>query len=104
VIARRTGDRLHEGAALSGLGVAYNSLDQCGEAVQCDEQHLRIATEIGDRQGEGNAHWNMSLALEKLGKRPEAIAHAEEALRIFEQIESPHAKVRELLAQWRGEV
>jgi tetratricopeptide (TPR) repeat protein len=103
-IAREIGDRRGEGADLGNLGNAYFVLDDARRAIECYEQTLVIHREIGDRRGEGNALWNMALALDKLGERDQAIASAEAALEIREQIEDPNAaKVREQLAEWRGQ-
>jgi tetratricopeptide (TPR) repeat protein len=104
VIAREIGDRRGEGHALGNLGLAYATLGENRRAIEYYEQVLAIARKIGDRRVEGNAQFNMSLALDQLGDRAQAITHAEAALQIFEQIESSYAgRVREQLAQWRGE-
>ncbi|MEW6208875.1 MAG: tetratricopeptide repeat protein [Acidobacteriota bacterium] len=84
--------------------VAVEALGETRKAIEFYERRIEIAREIGDRRGEGNALWNMSLSFDKLGERARAIEYAEAALRIFEEIESPHAeKVRNQLAEWRGE-
>jgi len=104
VITREIGDRRGEGIALGNLGLAYADLGETRRAIEFHEQALAIAREIGDRRGEGTDLWNLSLALDKLGNRDEAIARAEESLRIREEIEDPRApKVREQLAEWRGQ-
>jgi len=73
-------------------------------AIEYCEQALGISREIGDRRGEGADLWNMALALDGLGERGQAIANAKAALGIFEQIEDPAAgKVRDRLAEWRGQ-
>jgi tetratricopeptide (TPR) repeat protein len=103
-IDRELGDRRGEEAVLGNLGVAYAVLGETRRAVEFYQQQLLIAREIGDRRGEGNALGNIGLALDELGDRAGAIAHTEAALEIFEQIESPAAaKVRAVLAEWRGE-
>jgi tetratricopeptide (TPR) repeat protein len=104
VIDREIGDRRSEGNDLGNLGVAYADLGETRRAIEFYEQALAIARETGDRSGEGSRLWNLSLALDKLGNREEAIARAEESLRILEEIEAPWApKVREQLAEWRGQ-
>ncbi len=104
VITREIGDRRGEGNALGNLGSAYADLGETRRAIEFYEQRLVIAREIGDRRGEGTDLWNLSLALDKLGNRDEAIARADESLRIREEIEDPRApKVREQLAEWRGQ-
>lgn len=102
--ARRLKLHSSEGNALGNLGIAYRDLGETRRAIEFYEQALVIDREIGNRRGEGIDLWNLSLALDKLGNRDEAIARAEESLRILEEIESPHAaKVREQLAEWRGQ-
>ncbi len=103
-IAREIGDRRGEGNALGNLGLAYADLGETRKAIEFYEQQLVIVREIGDRHGEGNALWNWADELEKLGERDQAIAHAEAALTIYEAIEDPWAaRVREQLAEWRGQ-
>jgi tetratricopeptide (TPR) repeat protein len=104
VIFQEVGDRRGEGLVFGNLGNAYAALSETRRAVEFYEQQLVITREIGDHRGEGNALFNTGLALDKLGDRAGAIAHAEAALEIYEQIESPTAaRVRAVLAEWRGE-
>jgi len=104
VIARAISDRYGEGSALSNLGVAYTHLGELRRGIGFYEQALVTLREIGDHRGEGNTLWNLSLSLDILGERAQAIAHAEAAFQIREQLEDPNgAKVREQLAQWRGQ-
>ncbi len=104
VCARRLKDQSDEGIHLGNLGLAYYNLGEVRRAIEFYEQRLVIAREIGDRRGEGTVLWNMSLVFDKLGDRAQAIACAEASLKIREEIEDPRAaKVRERLAEWRGE-
>ena len=103
-IAREISDRRGESYALGNLGLAYADLGEPQRAIEFYEQALTILRETGDLRGEGNDLWNMSLAFDELGNRAQAIAHAEASLKIREQIDDPNAaKVREQLAEWRGE-
>jgi len=102
--ARRLQRRDHEGNALGNLGDSYFKLGEARKAIEFCEQHLAIAREIGDRRGEGIALENMAEALDGLGERGRAVECAEAALKIREDIEDPRAaKVRERLAEWRGQ-
>ncbi|MFL6211150.1 MAG: tetratricopeptide repeat protein [Pyrinomonadaceae bacterium] len=104
IIAREIGDRRGEGSTLVNLGLVYKTMGELRRAMEFYEQALVILREIGDRRTEGTDLWNMSLVLDELGDRVQAIAHAEAALKIREQIDDPNAaKVREQLAEWRGQ-
>jgi tetratricopeptide (TPR) repeat protein len=102
--AQRMNDPFAEGRHLGNLGLAYAALGEMRRAIKHHEQALAISREIGDRRGEGNALWNTALALDELGERAQATANAEVALEIREQIEDSNAgKVRDKLAEWRGQ-
>jgi len=103
VISRNT-DPYSEGQELGGLGLAYHILGQPSMAIEFYKQGLVIHRNIGDKRGEGKDLWYSALAYEALGKRGDAILLAEQGLAILEPIEDPNAsKIREKLAQWRGE-
>ncbi len=103
-ISREIGDRRGECATLGNLGNMWSAIGDHKKALTFYEQVLIISREIGDRRAEGNASFSTSLARYQFGQRDEAIRLAEHALKIFVEIESPEAeKVRQTLAQWRGE-
>ncbi len=104
VIAREIGDRRGEGQALCDLGLAHGNLGDGRKAIEFCEQALVIFREIGDRRGEGYAVFNFALAHDKLGNHGEAVVRAAAALVILEAIEDANAaKVRTMLAKWRGQ-
>ncbi|MGA2266231.1 MAG: tetratricopeptide repeat protein [Phycisphaerae bacterium] len=103
-IVCRIGDRHGESGVLGNLGTVYANLGERRKATKYYERALTIDREIGDRRGEGYDLYNRSLTWDELGDRERAIADAQEALTIFEQIEDPGAqKLRQMLAQWRGQ-
>ena len=103
-VMREIGDQRAEGNILGNLGNAYSVMGDARKAIEFYEQQLVIVRQIGDRRGEGNARWNSALAHASFGEKAEAIRRAETALGIFEAIEDPAAaKVRAMLAEWRGE-
>jgi CHAT domain-containing protein len=83
---REIKNRLGEGNALGGLGIAYKSLGNYPKAIEFQEQSLAIAREIKDRLGEGNALGNLGIAYRNLGNYPKAIEFYEQLLAIAREI------------------
>lgn len=105
VTYRDLGDQHGEAITLNNLGNVHASFGETRRAIEFYEQRLAIARDIGDRRGESITLWNMSLAFDELGERAEAIAHAEASFKIRSELEDPNVgKVREQLAEWRGEL
>lgn len=51
-LARETGDRRGELAALGSLGRAHQALEEHDKALECYEDALKIARDLGDVRGE----------------------------------------------------
>jgi tetratricopeptide (TPR) repeat protein len=79
-VARETGDRRREGAALEKLGQAYADLGETRRAIAYFEQFLVIAQEIGSRQTECVALSNLGVAYKNLGDIRRAINYCEQSL------------------------
>jgi len=85
-ISRKTGDRAGEGAALGGLGNAYNSLGDYQQAINYLQQSLTLTRDIGDRAGEGIALGNLGNAYYSLGDYQQAINYLQQSLTIAREI------------------
>jgi tetratricopeptide (TPR) repeat protein len=96
VLARETGDRREEGAALSNLGNAHTALGDVRQAINYHEEALAIAREIGDRYGECGALSNLGTAYTVLGKARQAIEYLEQTLRICHEIGERHTEAATL--------
>jgi tetratricopeptide (TPR) repeat protein len=80
--ARRAGDRVAEGRALTNLGSAHQELRRFAEAVDCYQQSLAIFRDTGNRQGEGMALGNLGVAYQELRRLEEAVDCHRQALAI----------------------
>ncbi|MEW6499611.1 MAG: tetratricopeptide repeat protein, partial [Cyanobacteriota bacterium] len=85
-IYREIKDRLGEGNALGGLGLAYSFLGDYAKAIEYHQQFLAIAREIKDRLGEGTSLGNLGLAYYSLGDYAKAIEYHQQALTIYREI------------------
>ena len=85
-IARNTGDRWGECAALANLAASYPSLGNALRATECCERAMAITQEVGDRQMECAILNILGFAYGKLGDVRRAIAYHEQALVIALEI------------------
>jgi tetratricopeptide (TPR) repeat protein len=81
--ARRIGNRVAEGEALTNMGLALFGVHQLPEAVRAHLDAEAIFRETGDRQREGAAQNNLGLALHGLDRNDEAIRAHQQAAAIF---------------------
>ena len=101
---REISDRRGEGADLGNLGITYAALGESPPRDRLLQTRLAIAREMATAGGEAGSLCQHGLGLSKLADRAQAIANAQAALKIFEEIEDPNAdKVRQQLAEWKGE-
>ena len=83
---REIKDRLGEGAALGGLGIAYLSLGDYAKAIEYHQQSLALAREIKDRLVEGQSLGNLGAAYLSLGNYAKAIEYQQQRLAIAREI------------------
>ena len=83
--AGRVGDRRHEGAALTALGLALVQARRFGEAITACQAAAAIYRETGDRHGGGLALNNLGLALRRVGRVEEAITAHQAAAAIYRE-------------------
>jgi len=74
------GDRAQEGAVLSILGSAYDSLEQFAKALTFYQQAAEVFRQIGDRKAEGIALTYMGRVYADLGQLTKALETAQAAL------------------------
>ena len=72
-IARESGNRDGESAALTNLGFCYLSLGDYRQAIDLHTQALTIARDTGNRDGEGAALSSLGLCYYRLGDYRQAI-------------------------------
>jgi len=84
-IARETGDRDGEAAALNGLGNCYSSLGDYRQAIDLHAQALTISRETGDRDWEGAALGNLGGGYYRLGGYRQAIDLYSQVLAIAQE-------------------
>lgn len=99
VLYQEIGKRLGEGAALMGLGIAYDFIGEYLKAIDCYEQSLEIAREIGGHSGKvgkGLCLGNLGKTYCSLGKHNEAIDCQKQSLEIAQDFENHHAAVTAL--------
>ncbi|MFD0202703.1 MULTISPECIES: AfsR/SARP family transcriptional regulator [Saccharothrix] len=83
---RRRSDRVAEGLALTGFGVACERLGRYGEALRHHEQAVAVGRETGDVSFTGRALKNLGVVLRRLGRHDDAQRTFEEALSIARAI------------------
>ncbi|MEQ9671167.1 tetratricopeptide repeat protein [Coleofasciculus sp. G2-EDA-02] len=94
VLYQEIGKRLGEGAALMGLGIAYDFIGEYLKAIDCYEQSLEIAREIGGQSGKagkGLCLGNLGKTYSSLGKYHEAVDCQKQSLEIAQEFENHHA-------------
>ncbi|MGW4111741.1 BTAD domain-containing putative transcriptional regulator [Actinosynnema sp. NPDC004786] len=84
--ARKRSDRVAEGVALTGFGVAYERLGRYEEALRHHESAVAVARGIGDVSLTGRALKNLGVVLRRLGRFEEAERVFTEALSIARAI------------------
>jgi CHAT domain-containing protein len=72
--------------SLSGLGNAYNSLEDYKQAIEYHKQSLAIAQEISDPKGEGNSLSGLGNVYNSLGDYKQAIDYHQQSLTIAGKI------------------
>ena len=82
VIARETGNRRAEGAAVSGLAGGYAFLGQTGASIEHYQQALAINRETGYRDGEAASLRGLANGYGILGQTGASIEHYQQALAI----------------------
>ncbi|MGI2905460.1 tetratricopeptide repeat protein, partial [Tolypothrix sp. VBCCA 56010] len=79
-------------AALTNLGVAYQSLGQYQQAIEFCQQSLQIAREISDRNCEGKSLSNLGLAYLDQGQYQQAIDLLQQSLEIAREINARNSE------------
>ncbi|MGC9505226.1 tetratricopeptide repeat protein [Baaleninema sp.] len=74
------------GAALTSLGIAYDSLGQYPRSIEFHQQQLDISREIGDRQGEAISLGGLGIAYDSLGQFQRSIEFHQQQLDISREI------------------
>lgn len=77
--ARRIGDPVLLGVALSNVGIACTRLGNFCEGVEVTEEGLELAVRRGDRYTEAHCEGTLGLLKLLLGRLPEAVIHLERA-------------------------
>jgi tetratricopeptide (TPR) repeat protein len=95
-IARETGNRQGEGAALGNLASCYGELGQTARAIDLFEQALAIDRETGDREGEATDLGNLGNRYAELGQITRAIELYEQALAIARETGDRQGEARHL--------
>ncbi|MFI9011866.1 BTAD domain-containing putative transcriptional regulator [Actinosynnema sp. NPDC053489] len=86
VAGRRRADRVAEGVALTGFGVACERLGRYEEALRHHEQAVAVGRETGDVSFTGRALKNLGVVLRRLGRHEESERAFHEALGIARAI------------------
>jgi tetratricopeptide (TPR) repeat protein len=84
-VARRLGERHHEGDALTNLGGALQEVRRFDEAIIAHQDAVAIYLETGDRTGEGDALNNLGVALKGMRRFSEAITAHQDAAAIYRE-------------------
>ena len=71
---------------MANLGICYDSLGDCRQAINLPSRDLAIARDIGNRAGEGNAFGNLRICHYSLGDYRQAINLHTQALAIDRDI------------------
>jgi tetratricopeptide (TPR) repeat protein len=95
-LSRGVKDREREATALSGIGEAYDGLNQGDKAISDFEQALAVFREIKDRQGEGRALNNLGSTYDDLSKFEKAIGYYEQALAIKKELQDHRGEMHVL--------
>ena len=85
-LARESGDREAEAAALGSLGNVDRSLGDYPKARERLEQVLALFRELGDRAGEAKALGNIGLVYSSLGDHLKAREHQQKHLAIAQEL------------------
>ncbi|MGI5401782.1 tetratricopeptide repeat protein [Streptomyces sp. CA-135486] len=105
-LARASGKRNHEAAALQTLGIALDELRRFEEAVDAHSKAVAIVAETANRYEKGRALGNLGNALWEAGRIEEAVDAQSEAIAIFREVGASHAEGRSLTnlgtALWRA--
>jgi tetratricopeptide (TPR) repeat protein len=83
--ARRLGDRVNEGVALTLLGLALWEVRRFEEAITACQNAATIYRETGDRYSEATALGNLGLALADVRRFEEAMTAHQDAAAIFRE-------------------
>ncbi|MEO0989145.1 MAG: tetratricopeptide repeat protein, partial [Cyanobacteria bacterium J06639_14] len=70
-------------AALSGLGLIYQSRKDYPQAIACHQQCLTLAQQLSDRACEANTLLSLGLAHSGLGKHALAVDDYQRSLAIY---------------------
>ena len=85
-IAKEQGDRAGEGRAYANLGVAYYTLGDCQQAIECYTQSLSICKEFGYGEVEGAVSLNLANAYHFVGDFQNAIEYYLQSLSFAEGV------------------
>jgi tetratricopeptide (TPR) repeat protein len=103
-LAEETANRRQYAAALTNIGVVYDSLGEPRRALEYYEQALPINREVGDRSGESVTLYNMAMVYEGEENYAEATRLLEQVVAIDETIEHPDLESdRATLARLRNQ-
>ncbi|KAI8491561.1 hypothetical protein Bbelb_307610 [Branchiostoma belcheri] len=87
-LARRLGDRRHEGWAYNRLGWAHFDMREYEPALEWHQKALKMSQEIEDKKDEVTAHTAVGDAHRLLGKIEQATSHFDTALQMAQQTEN----------------
>ena len=85
-VARKTGDKKSESAALRAIGLAHRSFGDYEKTIECHRKAAKIRREMSDRGGEAADQSSIGNAYKEIGKYEMAIASLEEAHKLHEEI------------------
>ncbi|MCJ1678327.1 tetratricopeptide repeat protein [Streptomyces sp. APSN-46.1] len=84
--ARRLGDPVLLGVALSNLGIACTKLGSFAEGIEVAEEGLELAVRRGDRHTEAHSEGTLGLLKLMLGRLPEAVVRLERAIALEREL------------------
>ncbi len=95
-IARQSGDRQNEAAALGSLAQAHADLIHLHQAIAFYEQALSLAQQLDHRPMQGTIWGNLGITYRQIGRAEEALRCYEWALEIAQTVADPVAQARHL--------
>lgn len=73
-------------AAMNNLARVYLELDRLEEAIDINEQALKLCIQIGDRHREAALRNNLADLFHAAGDKEQAMAYLKQAVKIFSEI------------------